>query len=123
MEDVSVLSLLGRLVFSLAFVLVLMAVAARVLRNRTTPGLGRPGARRDVLHVVARQPLTRTASVAIVKAGDRALVIGVTDQRVEVLSELEPSTLEAEDDGAPVVNTPSWTGFLDALRERSVRRS
>lgn len=122
MEDVSVLSLLGRLIFSLAFVLILMAVAARILRNRTMPGVGRPGSRRDVLRILARQPLSRSASVAIVQAGDRALVVGVTDQRIELLTELDPSSLETEDDGEPVVAAPSWSGFVDALRERSVRR-
>lgn len=124
MEDVSVLSLLGRLVFSLAIVLFLMFLVARVMRNRTMPGVGRIGARRDLLRVVARQPLTRTASIAVVHAADRALVVGVTDHGVSVLAELDVSALEPDDpDGAmPVTSAPSWQGFLDVLRERSVRR-
>jgi flagellar protein FliO/FliZ len=125
MEDVSVLSLLGRLVFSLAVVLVLMYLVARVMRNKTMPGVGRIGARRDLLQVVARQTLSRTASIAVVHAADRALVVGVTDHGVSVLAELDVASLEPDepDDATPIAAGPSWQGFLDALRERSVRRS
>lgn len=125
MEDVSVLSLLGRLVFSLAIVLVLMFLVARVMRNRAMPGVGRIGARRDLLQVVARQTLTRTTSVAVVSAADRALVLGVTENGISVLAELDSSALEPDEpDGTtPIAPAPSWQGFVDVLRERSVRRS
>lgn len=124
MQDVSVLSLLGRLVLSLGIVLFLMYLVARVMRNRGISGVGRVSARRDLLQVVARQPLTRTASVAVIHAADRALVLGVTDTGVTVLAELDPSALEPDDtEGMPVTTAPSWQGFLDLLRERSVRRS
>lgn len=124
MEDVSVLSLVGRLVFSLAVVLVLMALVARVFRNRAVPGIGRLGPRRDVLGVVARQPLSRTTSVAVIRAGERALLVGVSDQGVELLAELEPDVLEPPDDvTGPANPTVSWGGVLDALRERTVRRT
>lgn len=124
MEDLSVLSLLGRLVISLGIVLALMAVLAKVLRNRVMPGMGRTAVRRDVLQVLARQSLSRSASVAIVRAADRTLVIGVSDNGVSLLAEVDPMSLEVEEpeDGSPVATDPSWRGFLDALRERSVRR-
>jgi flagellar protein FliO/FliZ len=124
MEDVSVLSLLGRLVISLAVVLGLMALLAKVLRNRTVPGIGRAAAQRDLLRIVARQSLSRSASVAVVRAAERALVIGVTDAGVNVLAELDPASLEIDEpDGDPsVVPALSWRTFLDTLRDRSVRR-
>lgn len=123
MQDVSILSLVGRLIFSLAVVLFVMVVVARALRKRTGLGIGGGSTRRDLLRILARQPLSRTASVAIVRAADRAFVVGVTDQRVDVLSELDPATLESDDALAPVVTGPSWSAFMDALRERSVRKS
>jgi flagellar protein FliO/FliZ len=124
MEDVSVLSLLGRLVFSLAVVLVLMALVARVMRNRTMPGVGRVGVRRDLLRVVARQPLSRAASVAVVQAADRAMVLGVTEHGIELLAELDPATLHDDDDGSPAgVAPPTWQGFVDTLRDRTARRT
>jgi len=126
MEDVSLLSLAGRLVFSLAVVLVLMALLARVLRNRTMPGLGRPSVRRDLLQIVARQSLSRSASVAVVQAGERALVLGITETGINVLAELDPEALrpdEPDETQGPLAMNPSWRGFVDVLRERSVRRS
>lgn len=124
MEDLSVLSLLGRLIISLGIVLALMAVLAKILRNRVMPGMGRTAVRRDALQVLARQPLSRSASVAVVRAADRTLVLGVSDNGVRLLAEIDPATLEVDEseDGTPVVSDPTWRGLLDALRERSVRR-
>ena len=127
MADVSVLSLLGRLVFSLAVVLILMALLARVLRNRTMPGIGRAPMRRDMLQILARQQLSRSASIAVVEAAGRALIVGVTDSGINLLSEIDPESLEpaeTEVDGATVgtPTAPTWSGFIEALRERSVRR-
>lgn len=123
MEDVSVLSLLARLVASLAIVLVLMVVLARILRSRAVPGIRRATAPVGTLQVVARQQVSRGASVAVVRAADRALVLGITDAAVNLLAEIDPATLEVEgdDDGQPG-GAPSWRAFTDAVRERTVRR-
>lgn len=124
MEDLSVLSLLGRLIVSLGIVLALMAVLAKVLRNRVMPGMGRTAVRRDALQVLARQPLSRSASVVVVRAADRTLVLGVSDHGVRLLAEVDALSLEVDEreDATPITPDPSWRGFLDALRERSVRR-
>lgn len=76
------LALLGRVVLSLAIVLAVMWFAARALRRgqrRTSSGM--------TLEVLARAPLAQRSSVAVVQVGDRALVLGVTESRVELLSE------------------------------------
>lgn len=120
------LSLLGRLVFSLGVVLLLMALLARVLRNRAMPGLGRSPVKRDVLQVLARQSLSRTASIAVVQAADRALVVGITDQGVSVLAEIDPTELEAHEPdvpGLPSASPTSRQGVVDLLRDRTTRRS
>lgn len=124
MDDVSVWSLLGRLTLSLAVVLVVMALAGRLLRKQAMPGFGRAGARAGVLEVVARQSLSRTASVAVVRVADQVLVVGVTDHGVERLAELDPEALTAleEGDGDPISGPPSWRAVVDGLRDRSVRR-
>lgn len=123
MEDVSVLSLLGRLVFSLAIVLGLMALLARVVRNRALPGLKRATVAPGTLQVVARQPLSRTASIILVRAADRAFVVGVTDAAVNLLAELDPDSLDVEEpaEGSPTMPV-SVRAFVDAVRDRSVRR-
>ena len=78
-----------RIVFSLAVVLLLMWGLARLARR---PLSGRGG---GALSVLARQPLTRGASVAVVRVGERAYVLGVTDQNVTLLAEAEPAAIEA----------------------------
>ena len=131
MEDVSLLSLLGRLVVSLAVVLALMAVAAKVMRRRgVVPGGPRSG-RRAAIEVVARHGLTRNASIAVVRAGGKALVLGVTDSAVQVLAEADASTLEEPSDGdrtsppggGPAAPLRTWKDLIESVRERTVRRA
>lgn len=82
------LGLVGRVVLSLVVVLALLWLAARGLRNNQKRTLR--GVEMDVL---ARQPLARSASVAVVRLGDRALVLGVTEGRVDLLSDRPLSEL------------------------------
>lgn len=69
-----------RVVVSLGLVLCLLWFAARGLRK--TQRRTRGGVDVDVL---ARQPLARNASLAVVRLGDRALVLGVTESRIDLL--------------------------------------
>jgi flagellar protein FliO/FliZ len=78
-----------RIFFSLVVVLLLMWGLARLARR---PLSGRGS---GALSVLARQPLTRGASVAVVRVGERAYVLGVTDQNVTLLAEAEPAAIEA----------------------------
>ena len=143
---------LGRVVLSLVVVLVLLWVAARVLRKNQRRSM--QGVEVDVL---ARQPLAQRASVAVVQVGDRALVLGVTESRVELLSEAplasvltaptlgEAPTPDADGDSLASLANPvavvhqrkpaavggiagsalspaTWAKALDAVREMTVRR-
>jgi flagellar protein FliO/FliZ len=78
----------ARIAFSLLVVLLLLWGLARVARR---PLAGRAG---GAMGVLARQPLTRSASVQVIRLGDRALVLGVTDQNVTLLTETDPTVLE-----------------------------
>jgi flagellar protein FliO/FliZ len=76
------LALLARVVLSLAVVLALLWFAARALRKnqqRSSHGVE--------VDVLVRQPLAQRSSLAVVQVGDRALVLGVTESRVELLAE------------------------------------
>lgn len=112
------LDLTLRLVASLAVVVGLLLLLARVAGKRFA---GRPGAPLRVLH---RQPLTRSASVAVVTVGTRVLVLGATDQQVNLLAELDPEELDAvdpaEDDGDHLVAELDTlaTGTAPATRPR-----
>ena len=77
-----------RLVFSLAIVVGLLLLLARLGGRRFK---GQEGAPVRVLH---RQALSRNASVVVVSVGTRVLVLGTTEQQVQVLTELAPDELE-----------------------------
>ncbi|GIJ48672.1 hypothetical protein Val02_55580 [Virgisporangium aliadipatigenens] len=72
--------------FSLALVLGMMWLLARLVRRPLTRGGG-------ALTVLARQQLTRGAAVAVVRVGERALVVGVTEHQVTLLGETDPEAV------------------------------
>jgi flagellar protein FliO/FliZ len=74
-------ALLLRVGFSFSLVLLLMWGAARALRSRTS---GRPT---DACEVLARTQLGRGANVTVLRIGDRALVLGVTERSITQLGE------------------------------------
>ena len=125
------LGLTLRVLLSLAAVLCLLWLAARVLRG---PLAGRGG---GVLDVLARQQLGRNVSVAVVRVADRALVLGVSEHGVNLLTETdlppaEGPAVDAVPDGSggpragtldgSVLSPKVWRQAADALRERTVRR-
>ena len=85
------LELTLRLVFSLAVVLGLLLLLARLGSRRFK------GQRGAIVRVLHRQPLTRTTSVSVVSVGSRILVLGTTEHQVRVLTELDPDDLDAAD--------------------------
>lgn len=133
--------MLVRLVLSLAFVAVVLLVAARMAKKR---GLGR-GA--SLVEVLARQPLTRTSSVNVIRVADRVFLVGSTEQQISLLAEMDDEAvtdamavpLEAVDgtraptaiaSAAPVpgmvagsvFDRSQWSAFVQSLREKTVRR-
>jgi flagellar protein FliO/FliZ len=103
-------ALLVRVGFSFSVVLGLMWVAARVLRNRTS---GRPT---DTVEVLARSQLGRGSSVTVLRIGDRALVLGVTERTITQLGEpiTDLSTLKVEDVVREAVELPTREPDLPA---------
>lgn len=83
MDDVATI---GRVCVSLAAVLGVMWVLARRMRR---PSKGRSARNIEVLD---RAQLSRTASVAVVRIGGQALVLGVADAHVSVLGETDLAT-------------------------------
>jgi len=133
--DTSLFALLVRVVVSLGVVFGLMAGAAAVLRRSGLAGTavsGRRGLRRAVpVEIVARHGLSRAASVAVVRLGGRGLVLGVTDQQVTLLTEIDAAELDTPPDEQPAgppapgigAGSLPWKVALEQLRERTVRRS
>lgn len=112
MEDLSVVALMGRLAISMAIVLTLLGLAAKLLRKR---GLGSTGGSPSTrIEVLARQGLGRTSSVQLVRVAGRTLVLGVTDSSVQLLGDGETLGLEVEE---PAVTTATFR-----QRQRDVSR-
>jgi flagellar protein FliO/FliZ len=86
---VNTVAVIGRMLLALVFVLGVMWLLARWARKP----LGAGKADR-VMSVLARQQLSRTSSVAVLKVMDRALVLGVTEQGIRLITETELSPIE-----------------------------
>jgi len=103
-----VLELVLRVVFSLSVVLGLLWLIARVSSRRL-----RGSAHQGLVRTLVRQPLSRGSSLAVVSVGERVLVVGVTEQQVNLLTELDPSELEVEPPAVP--SRPDTTGTATPL--------
>jgi flagellar protein FliO/FliZ len=130
-----VLELVLRIAFSLLVVLGLMWALAKVARRPLTRRAGAS------LGVLGRQQLTRGASLAVVRVGDRSLILGVTESQVTLLGETDSTSLdrpEPTDHREPValvarpqrpgglngsvLSPATWTQTVRFLRDRTARR-
>ena len=82
-------AIIGRMLLALVFVLGVMWLLARWARKPM--GVGKS---ERVMAVLARQQLSRTSSVTVLRVMDRALVLGVTEQGVSLITETELSAVE-----------------------------
>jgi flagellar protein FliO/FliZ len=111
------LELTVRLVASLAIVVGLLLVLARVGARKFR---GQAGA---LVRVVHRQPLSRTSAVAVVTVGSRVLVLGTTEHQVSILTELEPEEIDGTLDLLEPVEPEEAEEIatLDTLSGRTLR--
>jgi flagellar biogenesis protein FliO len=134
MDGTSVAGLLFRLVLSLTVVIGLMVGIAAMLKRRGFGGFA-PAMRKSQgaaaqVEVLVRKPLGRNASIAVVRAGSKSMVLGVTDTHVTMLTETELDELEfepppAQRTGLPAAlngAAPTWKTMLEGLRDKTVRR-
>lgn len=122
MGDPSLLSALVRVAIVMALLFGTLRVVGR-LTGRSAPGRGRGTGRRHLgggaggrrlVEVLDRQSLGKTTSIALVRIGDRRVALGVTEQRVDVLLQLdpEPEALDALD--GEIIDVTDLTA-LDAV--------
>ena len=104
------LELTVRLIASLAVVVGLMLLLARVVGKRYGTRAGSP------VQVLHRQHLSRSASVAVITVGGRVLVVGSTDHQVSLLTELDPDELgePALEEDSPLQPEPALSAALPA---------
>lgn len=119
---------------SLGVVLVLVAGLARLARRRG--GLGFGPVRRAKLDVLVRQPVSKSATLAVVRVGGRELLVGVTPTTISLLLDAdEGSLVPAGGDPEPAglqgllparhgtASSSPWTVMLEQLKERTVRKA
>ena len=132
MSSGATLALFARLIVSLGVVIGLMWFAARVVRRRGLGGVGRarPGVPACQVDVLARRTLGRNASIAVVRTGKQAMVVGVTDHMVTKLADTDLDADRARRtrraNGRLLRKgrtgpTPSWKAMLDQLRDKTAR--
>lgn len=128
MDGVSAIQLLLRVIVSLVVVVALMLAFSSFLRKGTS--FGGAKRRRGTIEIVSRHGLSRNASVTLVRAGDRALLLGVTDHNITLLHEsgsedfiAEPEPLGTAAPGVPSGSFPTWKTLIESMRDRTVRRS
>lgn len=98
MDSVAVV---GRMLISLAVVLGFMWLIARRMKRPGRVGNG------DLMDVLGRRQLSRTASVAVVRVLDQALVIGITDGQVSLIGETDLAAAQrAVEAGSPARRSP-----------------
>jgi flagellar protein FliO/FliZ len=133
MDSASTLALFARLIFSLAIVIGLMWIAANVLRKRGLAGTPKKrGGPAVQVELLARKPLGRNSSITVIKVGDRAMVIGVTDHQVTNLGDIAVEQIDLMDAGAtwtapagtpaPVSPNTAWKAMLEQMRTKTARR-
>lgn len=112
----------GRVLVSLAVVLALLwylqrRIGGKMRTARTTP---------DAVTVVSRQTITPKASVVVIELEGRRLLLGVTEQSVNVLHADEPVAVPAADDSfAHALENAVWSpdaAPVPALRSVSRRQ-
>lgn len=87
----SILSLIGGVVLKLAFVIVLVYICAKAMRALSFRSYrGRSGGRMAILDSLALGP---NRGLYIVRVAGRYLLLGVTNERIDVLSELPPDAV------------------------------
>jgi flagellar protein FliO/FliZ len=135
-----------RLVLSLVMIAGLLWMAARIAGRR---GLG---AAAGAVEVLARQPLSRTSAVCVVRVADRVLILGSSEQQVTLLGETDLETIGSSTPAAraaaqvaqttlttarpslvgagavngmvsgSVLDPTQWRAALNGVRDRTVRR-
>ena len=128
MGATNTLMLFVRLIFSLAIVMGLMWAAASMLRRRGMAGLSKSRTPRGAdIELLSRRHMGRNASIAVVRVGEKAMVVGVTDQRITKLDDADVDEIDLNEgatwtapNGAPSPAT-AWKAMLDQLRNRTVR--
>lgn len=87
----------GRMFLALAFVLGLLWLFAKYGRGRQQGKIGSGAAQNEAgrIEMVSRRSMGRHSSIAVVRVGDRTVVLGQTPQQITVLLDLDAPVHQA----------------------------
>ncbi len=128
-EATSYADSLTRMLWVLAIMVVLLFAAGRFLPRFL--GQRFPLASRGLIKVIERRPLEPRRSLCLVQVVDQFYLLGVTDQRIDVLAggDFDPSTLEhlarVASDGSSVQSkkSPQSVAFVERLLQSKAEGS
>lgn len=121
MGDFDVLGSVLKVVATFGLLFLTLRLVGRFNGVRPRTG-GKGGAAARPVELVGRSTLGRTSSVAVVRLGSRCFALGVTEQQINVIAEVDIDLSEPEPAGTQVVvSRPSWREVVETLRERTVR--
>ena len=118
--DVSLVEVMARLVAAFAIIIGMLGGAVYLFRRRGMIRVTGSGPTTKRMRVVERQNLSRSSSIAIVRVGTSAYLVGSTDNNVSMLADvtetiaaseaLDASAVEADDDDPARQGTGAHAG-------------
>jgi flagellar biogenesis protein FliO len=133
MNDASTFELFARLALSLGVVIGLMWAVSHVLRRRGIGPAPKKSSANVKVELLARKPLGRQNSIAIIRAAGQSMVIGITENQITKLAdaeieELDLEVMDAQGTAHPkgpvstVSPSTAWKAMLEQVRDKTVRR-
>ena len=121
MADIDVVGSIVKVAATFGLLFVTLRVVGRLNGTRPRAG-GRANRQHRPVELVARSSLGRSASVAVVRLGERCFALGVTEQHINLLAVVDVDLSDPEPAGTLAPETrPSWRDLVENLRERTVR--
>lgn len=115
--ETSLLGLLFRVALSLGFIVFLIWAAVWVMRRFSDTG-NRTGCRGDLVEVLARSHLAPKKAIYVLRVGDRALAVGVTESSITPLTDLDLAETLAS---CPEVAREGFSDLLGGFKSRMTR--
>ena len=116
--ETSLIGLLFRVAVSLAFIVLLIWGAVWVMRRFSGAGAGRAGSD-GLVDVLGRTYIAPKKAIYVLRVGDRALAVGVTESTMMPLVELDlEETLSACSEEIRGQEAGSLSGLLGGLKSR-----
>lgn len=90
-----------KVIASLVFIIVALYVVLRLMKNKINPGRG-------FIQIIYYQPIGYKKGIGVVKAFDEYLLVGISENGINLISKLDPSKIKAIFDEPAFEKKPVW---------------